>query len=126
MGNIYSKSFIQNFQDISTFTTRILTDGVLPKVATSAAAGSSIDVLRLGYVYGMDMMSAYEFGSDYGTKFLRDDTALSGFLGAFTAVKNGFFWAGRLPTLTQRLQRIGINLAPKEAMDGQAYMEAMC
>jgi hypothetical protein len=126
MGNIYSKSFIQNSQDISTFTARILTEGVLPKVAASAAAGSSIDVLRLGYAYGMDVMSTYEFGSDYGTRFLSDDTALSGFLGAFTAVKNGFFWAGRLPTLTQNLQRMGINLVPKEAMDGQAYMEAMC
>jgi unspecific monooxygenase len=74
----------------------------------------------------MDVMSAYEFGSAYGTKFLNDDEALSGFLAAFTAVKNGFFWAGRLPTMTQALERIRINLVPQEAMDGQAHMEDMC
>jgi Cytochrome P450 len=126
MANIYSKSFLQNSPDISNFNTRILTEGVLPKIAASAATGSSLDVLRLGYAYGMDVMTAYEFGSAYGTNFLSDDVALSGFLAAFMAVKNGFFWAGRLPTMTQALQRVGINLVPQEAMDGQAYMEAMC
>ncbi|KAE9371833.1 cytochrome P450 [Stipitochalara longipes BDJ] len=126
MANVYSKSFLQNSSDISNFNTLILTEGVLPKIATSASNGSSLDVLRLGYAYGMDVMSAYEFGSAYGTTFLNDDEALSGFLAAFTAVKNGFFWAGRLPTMTQTLQRIGVNLVPQEAMDGQAYMEDMC
>jgi len=126
MANIYSKSFLQNSLDISNFNTRILTEGILPKIAASATNGSSLDVLRLGYAYGMDVMSAYEFGNDYGTNFLSDDEALTGFLGAFTAVKNGFFWAGRLPTMTQTLQRIGINLVPQDAMDGQAYMEEMC
>lgn len=126
MANIYSKSFLQNSADVSNFNTRILTEGVLPKLAASAANGSPVDVLRLGYAYGMDTMSAYEFGSDYGTNFLSDDVALSGFLAAFTAVKNGFFWAGRLPNMTQTLERIGINLVPQEAMDGQAYMEDMC
>jgi hypothetical protein len=126
MANIYSKSFLQSSSDVSKLTTRILTRGILPKVAASADNGSSIDVLRLGYAYGMDVMSAYEFGSDYGMGCLNDEEALSNFLGAFTAVKNGFFWAGRLPALTQTLQRIGINLVPQEAMDGQAYMEGMC
>jgi hypothetical protein len=126
MANIYSKSFLQNSPDVSNFNRRILTEGVLPKIATTATTGSSLDVLRLGYAYGMDVMSAYEFGSAYGTNFLGDDVALSGFLAAFTAVKRGVFWAGRLPAMTWALQRIGINLVPQEAMDGQAYMEEKC
>lgn len=126
MGNIYSKSFVQNSPDISTFNTRIITERVLPKIATSAAAGASIDVLRLGFAYGMDVMSAYEFGDAYGTEFLNDDGALDRFLAAFKTVKEGFFWAGRLPSITQFLERIGINLVSQEAMDGQAYMEDMC
>jgi Cytochrome P450 len=126
MGNIYSKSFIQNSPDISKFNTHILTERVLPKIAVSAATGASIDVLRLGFAYGMDVMSAYEFGDAYGTEFLSDDTALSRFLAAFKEVKDGFFWAGRLPRVTQFLERIGINLVPQETMDGQTYMEDIC
>jgi len=126
MANIYSKSFLRNSPDVSNFNRRILTEGVLPKIATSAATGTSLDALRLGYAYGMDVISAYEFGSAHGTNFLGDDVALSGFLAAFAAVKRGFFWAGRLPAITRALQRIGINLVPQEAMEGQAYMEEKC
>lgn len=74
----------------------------------------------------MDTMSAYEFGSAYGTDFLNDEAECARFLASFAAVKNGFFWAGRLPSLTQNLGRIGINLVPQDAMAGQAFMEDMC
>jgi unspecific monooxygenase len=74
----------------------------------------------------MDTMSAYEFGSAYGTDFLNDDAECSRFLAAFAAVKYGFFWAGHLPSITQNLERLGINLVPQDAMDGQAFMEEMC
>jgi hypothetical protein len=124
--NVYSKSYVQNSPDISTFNSRILTQKVLPRIATSAATGTSIDVLRLNMAFSMDTMSAYEFGSDYGTDFLNDDVQCARFLAAFAAVKNGFFWAGRLPSLIQNLERIGINFVPQDALDGQAYMEEMC
>ena len=124
--NVYSKSYVQNSSDISAFNSRILTKKVLPKIATSAATGASIDVLRLNMAFSMDTMSAYEFGSAYGTDFLDDEDACRHFLKAFAVVKNGFFWAGRLPTLTQNLERIGIKLVAQAALDGQAYMEDMC
>lgn len=126
LSNVYSKSYLQTSSDISTFNSRILTQKVLPKIAASAATGASIDVLRLNTAFGMDVMSAYEFGSAYGTDFLSDDVACSRFLASFAAVKNGFFWAGRLPKLTHVMERIGINLVPQEAMSGQAEMEDMC
>jgi len=90
----------------------ILTEKVLPKIGVSAATGAPIDVLRLNMSFSMDTMSAYEFGSAYGTDFLNDAAECDRFLAAFAAVKNGFFWAGRLPSLTQNLERIGINLVP--------------
>jgi hypothetical protein len=124
--NIYSKSYIQTSPDISTFNCRILAQKILPKIAAAAAAGASIDVLRLNMAFSMDTMSAYEFGSAYGTDFLDDDAACRRFLAAFAAVKNGFFWAGRLPSLTRNLARIGINLVSQEAMSGQAEIEDMC
>jgi unspecific monooxygenase len=124
--SVYSKSYLQASSDISAFNTRILTQKVFPKIAAAVATGASIDVLRLNTAFGMDVMSAYEFGSAYGTDFLSDDVACSRFLVAFAAVKNGFFWAGRLPSLTRMLERIGINLVPQEAMNGQAELEDMC
>jgi unspecific monooxygenase len=124
--NVYSKSYVQNSLDISTFNSRILTQKVFPKIAASVADGASIDVLRLNMAFSMDTMSAYEFGSAYGTDFLDDEVACRRFLAAFAVVKNGFFWAGRLPTMTQNLERIGISLVAQEALDGQAYMEEMC
>jgi hypothetical protein len=124
--SVYSKSYLQTSSDISAFNSHILTQKVLPKIAASAATSASIDVLRLNTAFSMDVMSAYEFGSAYGTNFLSDDAACSRFLAAFAAVKNGFFWAGRMPGVTKALQCIGINLVLQEVRDGQTEIEDMC
>lgn len=126
MGNIYSKSFLQNSADISKFNTQILTEKVLPQIAAAATTGSPIDVLSLGYAYGMDVMSAYLLGSTYGTNYLSDGAALTRFLASFADVKTGLFWAGRVPSLTRILQRIGLNPISQVAIAGQAYLEATC
>lgn len=126
LSNIYSKSYLQNSTDIASFTSHILIQNVLPKIATSAANSSSIDVLRLNTAYSMDVMAAYELGSAYRTDFLTDDAAYTSFITAFAAVKSGYFWAGFMPYIVKVLGCIGINLVPQETVRSQSEIEDMC
>ncbi|KAE9368222.1 cytochrome P450 [Stipitochalara longipes BDJ] len=125
LSHVYSKSYIQNSSDVSTFNSLILTQKFLPKIATSASTGSSIDIIRLNMAFGTDAMSAYLFGSAHGTNLLNDNTACHGFLAAFAATKRGLFWGGRLPGLTQTLRHTGISFL-QDVINGQAEMEDLC
>jgi len=69
--NIYSKTSIQHSADMTNISKELIFNRLLPLLERAASDGAGIDVLQLGGAIGMDFISAFIFGLDAGTDFLR-------------------------------------------------------
>jgi cytochrome P450 len=74
LSGVYAKSSVQNSGDWRLLSKKILNERFLPLIVESAQRGLELDVVSLGQWAGIDLMTAYLFGTACGTNFLRDDT----------------------------------------------------
>ena len=73
VSNVYSKSYLQSSQDLQTLSERLIFDGFLPIMKrVEEQSGGELDVLDFMQGVGMDLTSAYLFGSANGTDFMND------------------------------------------------------
>ena len=73
VSNVYSKSYLQSSQDLQTLSDRLIFEHFLPMMQqVEEHAGGELDVLDFMQGVGMDLTSAYLFGSSNGTNFMHD------------------------------------------------------
>ena len=72
ISHVYSKSYLQNSQDLVTLSHVLLFDRLLPFFDSAAHDGTPVEVLEFFQAVNMDFMSAYLFGIANGTDFMRD------------------------------------------------------
>ena len=70
--NVYSKSYLQGSLDLEIICRVMIYERLLPVLHSNAESGTSLNVLELMLGTGMDFMSAYLFGLENGTDFIRD------------------------------------------------------
>ncbi|KAL4791184.1 cytochrome P450 [Aspergillus venezuelensis] len=75
LNRVYAKPYIQRSPSVRAILREILIQRVLPIVQASAAQRKPIDILPLNLAYGLDVVSAFEFGLARGTNFLEDERA---------------------------------------------------
>jgi cytochrome P450 len=75
MAHVFSKSYLQNSEDLSMISRAIVYDRILPTLSDAAKSGKAIDVLELTQTLGVDFTSSYIFGLQNGTDFTRDLSA---------------------------------------------------
>ena len=72
ISNVYSKSYIQSSPDLQYAATHLIFHRFFPVMSEVAEKGFEMDVLNFFQAVGVDMMTAYLFGLDCGTDFMRD------------------------------------------------------
>lgn len=72
ISHVYSKSYLQNSQDLNTLSRVLLFDRILPYFDSAAHDGTPVEVLEFFQAVSMDFMSAYLFGITNATDFIRD------------------------------------------------------
>ena len=83
LANIYSKSYLQGSLDLQIICRMMIYDRLLPLLHSRAENGAAVNVLELMLGTGMDFMSAYLFGLENGTDFIRDVVARKQHLEAY-------------------------------------------
>ncbi|MCJ1251409.1 hypothetical protein MMC30_008642 [Trapelia coarctata] len=124
--NIYSKSYIQNSEDMKKVSAVTILDKLLPLIHSSATAGTPVEVLELLTATNMDFTGAYIFGLNKGTNFLGDPQYRKHWLHLYLSRKPYSFWVNELPTLGRFLRKLGINVFPTSIDHASHEIENWC
>ncbi|KAL8824836.1 MAG: hypothetical protein Q9191_004791 [Dirinaria sp. TL-2023a] len=87
ISGVYSKSYVQNSPDLQHAATHLIFHRFLPILNEVAEKGFEMDVLNFLQAVGMDFMTAYLFGLDCGTDFMRDVNYRNCFLQEYQKTK---------------------------------------
>jgi cytochrome P450 len=85
---VYAKSFLQHSVDMKTLTREIIGERLLPQLTQLASDQQNCNIMPLAGSVGMDMLTAYLFGLDSGTNWLRTPTEAQRYLGKFDASRD--------------------------------------
>lgn len=108
LSNVYSKSYIQNLEEMKKLSAVIIYDRFLPILHSSATAGTPVEVLELATATTMDFSTAYMFGLSRGTNFLGDAQYREHWIQLYCSPKPYAFWQNELPTLGRFLRNINV------------------
>jgi hypothetical protein len=89
ISHVYSKSYIQNSVDLQTLSKVLLFEGLFPALQSAAQEDGIVDAYGLSQVLGADFVTAFLFGIDNCTNFIRDIDARKKFMANFWAKKDG-------------------------------------
>ncbi|KAK9469063.1 cytochrome P450 [Lipomyces arxii] len=82
----------------------------------SASTRESVDILKLFRCVSMDVVTAFQYGNENGTDFIRNDKERDLILGLFKVQTDSWFVGSYLPKLAQYL-------APKKAIDSAIFTD---
>lgn len=75
ISNLFANSYLQHSEDLDRLSRQIIFDRLLPMISEWSKTKESVDVLRLFEWTGMDFMSAFAYGTDNYSDFLRNRKA---------------------------------------------------
>lgn len=88
LSNVYSKSYLQNSQDLQILSSTLLFKRFLPILHAASQIDNPVDILNLAEALGMDFTSGYLFGSANGTNFLSNVEYRNHWLELYSIFKN--------------------------------------
>ncbi|KAK5291153.1 Na+/H+ antiporter, partial [Cryomyces antarcticus] len=131
LSNVYAKSFLQSSPTLSSISSTILYERLLPRLvvtASSTNATQGIDVFQLFSALTMDFVTCYQFGLAIGSNWTQNSRECEHFLNLYRGrtSSKAQFWAGELPNLTKCFKRFGVRMVPRWVDDANAEIEAWC
>ncbi|KAL4875372.1 cytochrome P450 [Aspergillus karnatakaensis] len=88
LSRVYSKSYLQESQDLRDLSAVIVSQRLLPLLQRFATTGETANVLPLFQAVGMDFTSSYLFGTRNGTKYLFNLPRWQQWLGEYEKFKH--------------------------------------
>jgi len=88
VSNLYSKSFLQNSQELQTASDYLIFHRFLPIMHSVAKNGVEMNIFDFTQAVGMDFTSAYLFGMSNGTNFMHDVEYRHHWLDQYKTFKN--------------------------------------
>jgi cytochrome P450 len=105
---------------MSSITTSLLNQRILPKLQEHADQSTSFDIYALFSAIAMDFVTAYLFGLGAGSNLTQDDEFRAHFLELYNSRQSYTFWPQEIPGLTSLLGRF---LVPKWVDDANTEIE---
>ncbi|KAE9372550.1 putative cytochrome P450 monooxygenase [Stipitochalara longipes BDJ] len=89
ISHVYSKSYLQNSVDLQALSKVLLFERMFPALQSAAQDDKVVDAYGLSQALGADFVTAFLFGIDNGTDFIRDILARKKFMTNYWAKKDG-------------------------------------
>jgi cytochrome P450 len=89
ISHVYSKSSIQNSVDLQKLSKILLFERMFPTLQLAARGDKAFDAYGFSQALGADFITAFLFGIDNGTDFIRDINARNKFMTSYWAKKDG-------------------------------------
>ncbi|KAL4959453.1 cytochrome P450 [Aspergillus stella-maris] len=126
LNRVYAKPYIQRSPSVRAILSEILIQRVLPIVQACAARRKPIDILPLNLAYGLDVVSAFEFGLARGTNFLEDERAREEWFALYNESHSSrsMFWLTEHPVLVNWCRMLGVPLLPNKFCRAKRMLEA--
>ena len=130
LSNVYSKSYLQSSQDLSSLSEGIIFERLLPIIENLVAESTPVNVHELNFAIGMDFITAYLFGMQNGSNFLQHVKVRQEWLTIFQSRRPYTFWAAELPglvTFTWLLSNTRFHITPSwvDVMDKKLEKSCM-
>lgn len=90
----------------------LITERFIPALGSFAQSGETFDVFSFFSAITMDFVTAYQFGLESNSNFLRDKEQWKQFLGWYDNRQSYNIWPQELPILTKLLRKFSIRLVP--------------
>ncbi|RDA86144.1 hypothetical protein CP532_3015 [Ophiocordyceps camponoti-leonardi (nom. inval.)] len=122
----YTKSALFASETLSTLTSTILYERLLPIIRRDAASEKPTDILSLSYALSLDLLTCFQLGLASGSNFLQSPpTSLQTWMEHYEKryCKLAAFWAQELPRLTLFLRSLGIDVVPESQRRSTKYLE---
>lgn len=126
LSNIYSKSFLQSSPHMRVISETILFERFLPLIQEAAVSNTPVNMHEINQALTMDFVSAYIFGLENGTKFLKDTSFRRKLLGLYHSRKAYEFYHQEVPNLVSWLRSFGVRLVPKWCDEANEALDAWC
>ena len=126
LASMYSKSYIRNSPDLAYIFEAILLNRLVPRIDAQALTGALVDILGEAKACFMDLITAYLFGIDAGTDFIRDDETRDYYFRAFVERSAGFFWRAELLDIKKGLFSLGKKFGFRVPQSANEITEAWC
>ena len=109
--NIYSKSALQSSAVIRELSQAIFIERLLPIIDSAARDGTPINMLDYSSAVYSDFTTAFVFGLQNGSNFVRDKESRDCWLATKKIMKEAPFWTLEFPpVISSLLTKLGINL----------------
>lgn len=123
LSNLYSKSYLQKSPHLAAVSRTIILDRLLPSIASSARAGTTIEAHGFNNATTMDFITGYIFGLEAAPNFLEHPAEANSWLHAYQCRKPYEFYHQEVPRLTAIACAIGFPLVPKWCDEANQQME---
>ncbi|KAK1451217.1 hypothetical protein CCUS01_11003 [Colletotrichum cuscutae] len=120
----YSKTTLFASETLSKVTHSIMYQRLIPVLQHHSARGQPVELLRLCYASGLDMLNCYILGLSSGPDFTRNPELTEMWLEHY---ENRYspqgFWLQELPKLYHGLRKIGLDLMPRKHYESTEWIE---
>lgn len=126
VNGIYGKSYLQRSRHVQAIIAELINGRLLPVVREAIVSGSPIDILETSISYGVDFLTAFEFGLPRSTDFLRKASSRKSWLDLHRRAHplEYMFWFLEHWHLTNLLVKVGLNVVPKAYFQADADYDA--
>ena len=108
--NIYSKSTLQSSAVIRELSQAIFIERLLPIIDSAARDGTPLNMLDYSSAVYSDLTSAFVFGLQNGSNFVRDKKSRDRWLATKKVMKEALLWTLEIPPgISSFLAKLGIN-----------------
>lgn len=130
VSHIYSKSYLLSSDAVSDTINRILEDRLLPSMEQFAQCQNAVDVYWFFSGVGMDMITAYIFGPNKGTNFIKLEDERNAWRAKYSIKWKMAFWCQDFATGKRLLEMLGVQNVPlwmiTEKRDVEDWCMQMC
>lgn len=123
LSNIYSKSNIMTSPGVSSATTTMIYDRLLPMLQLSSESGEAVNVFSLSYAYSIDSFMAYQFGRALGSNLMQNTEQRKWYFKSFFFRRPWFFYSVEVKELVDFMLKIGVRIVPKQFQKGTKEIE---
>ncbi|KAJ3949876.1 uncharacterized protein N0V96_001009 [Colletotrichum fioriniae] len=120
----YSKTTLFASETLSKVTHNIMYQRLIPVLQHHSAHGQPVELLRLCYASGLDMLNCYILGLSSGPDFTRNPELTEMWLEHY---ENRYspqgFWLQELPKLYHGLRKIGLDVMPRKHYESTEWIE---
>ena len=126
VSHIYSKSYLLSSGAVSGTINEIVRERLLPSIEQFVQCQKAVDVYSFFSGVGMDIITAYVFGSKNGTNFIELEDERNAWRAKYSIKWKMAFWCQEFASGKRLLEMLGVEIVPPWMITAKREVEDWC